>query len=291
MPASSMSNYAEAGPAGRYCGHSSARLALHIYSFVDVAPLLASAGYHVHRPLSSQLGPTAFFPSATMRNGQQSAVALRLIALMDALEIQKAIVGGFDWGARTAAIVAALWPERCKAIVLVSGYLIGSPAADQTPLPPKVPTRVLVPVLFRDRNGAARLREIPARFCEAHLADRLAEVGLRRRHVRSLCGFAQQPGPRRDRQSTITAGASAWPTASGNTTIWKSGWPNVRSSPFPQSPWRATPTAPSTRRAPRIAISSRAGMSTASSPVESGTICPQEAPRAFAQAVIEVDSF
>ncbi len=72
-----------------------------------------------------------------MRNGQQSAVALDVIALMDALKIQKATIAGFDWGARTAAIMAALWPERCKAIVSVSGYLIGSPAANVAPLPPK----------------------------------------------------------------------------------------------------------------------------------------------------------
>jgi pimeloyl-ACP methyl ester carboxylesterase len=130
--------YAEAGPAD-----GPAVILLHgwpydIYSFVDVAPLLASAGYHVIVPHLRGYGTTSFLSSTTMRNAQQSAVALDIIALMDALKIQKAIVAGFDWGARTAAIMAALWPERCRALVSVSGYLIGNPAAaSQTPLPPK----------------------------------------------------------------------------------------------------------------------------------------------------------
>jgi pimeloyl-ACP methyl ester carboxylesterase len=108
-----------------------------IYSYVDVAPLLASAGYRVIVPYLRGYGTTSFLSSAATRNGQQSALALDIIALMDVLKIRKAIVGGFDWGARTAAIVAALWPERCKGIVSVSGYLIGSPAANQAPYPPR----------------------------------------------------------------------------------------------------------------------------------------------------------
>jgi pimeloyl-ACP methyl ester carboxylesterase len=128
--------YAEAGPAD-----GPVVILLHgwpydIYSFVDVAPLLASAGYRVIVPWLRGYGATSFLSSATMRNGQQSAVALDIIALMDALRIQGAIVAGFDWGARTADIMAALWPERCKGIVSVGGYLIGSPAANQAPYPP-----------------------------------------------------------------------------------------------------------------------------------------------------------
>jgi pimeloyl-ACP methyl ester carboxylesterase len=128
--------YAEAGPAdGRPV------LLLHgwpydIHSFVDVAPLLASKGYRVVIPYLRGYGTTSFLSSDTFRNGQQSAVALDIIALMDALKIPKAIVAGFDWGARTADIMAALWPERCKAIVSVSGYLIGSQEAGKMPLPP-----------------------------------------------------------------------------------------------------------------------------------------------------------
>ena len=128
--------YAEAGPA-----NGPAVILLHgwpydIYSFVDVAPLLATKGYHVIVPFLRGYGTTKFLSDNTMRNGQQSAVAIDLIALMDALKIQKAIIGGFDWGARTADIIAAIWPERCKALVSVSGYLIGSQAAGKIPLPP-----------------------------------------------------------------------------------------------------------------------------------------------------------
>jgi pimeloyl-ACP methyl ester carboxylesterase len=129
--------YAEAGPAD-----GPAVMLLHgwpydIHSYVDVAPLLASAGYRVIVPYLRGYGTTSFLSSAIMRNAQQSAVALDMIALMDALKIQKATVAGFDWGARTADAMAALWPERCKAIVSVSGYLISSPAGNQTPLPPE----------------------------------------------------------------------------------------------------------------------------------------------------------
>jgi pimeloyl-ACP methyl ester carboxylesterase len=108
-----------------------------IHSYVDVAPLLASAGYRTIVPHLRGYGTTRFLSSETFRNGQQSVVALDIVALMDALKIQKAIIAGFDWGARTADIVAALWPERCKALVSVSGYLIGSQESGKVPLPPK----------------------------------------------------------------------------------------------------------------------------------------------------------
>ncbi len=129
--------YAEAGPA-----NGPAVILLHgwpydIYSFVDVAPILASHGYRVIIPYLRGYGTTRFLSSETFRNGQQSVVALDILALMDALRIQKAIVAGFDWGARTADIMAALWPDRCKALVSVSGYLIGSQEAGKVPLPPQ----------------------------------------------------------------------------------------------------------------------------------------------------------
>src|SRR5579862_7887873 len=108
-----------------------------IHSYVDVAPLLAARGYRVIVPYLRGYGTTKFLSNDTFRNGQQAAVAVDIIALMDALKIQKAIIGGFDWGSRTADIMAVLWPERCKAIVSVSGYLISSPAGNQTPLPPQ----------------------------------------------------------------------------------------------------------------------------------------------------------
>ena len=133
--------YAEAGPAD-----GPAVILLHgwpydIHSYVDVAPILASAGYRVIVPFIRGYGTTRFLSSGTFRNAQEAAVAVDVIALMDALKIQKATIGGFDWGARTACIVAALWPERCKAIVSVSGYLITNLklwAPNGQPLPPAV---------------------------------------------------------------------------------------------------------------------------------------------------------
>ena len=128
--------YAEAGPV-----NGRAVLLLHgwpydIHSYVDVAPLLASSGYRVIVPYLRGYGTTRFLASDTFRNGQPSVVACDAIALLDALKIDKAIIGGFDWGARTADIMAVLWPERCRGIVSVSGYLIGSQASGKTPLPP-----------------------------------------------------------------------------------------------------------------------------------------------------------
>jgi len=108
-----------------------------IHSYVDVAPLLAARGYRVIVPYLRGFGSTRFRSGGTMRNGQQAAVAQDVVALMDALKIRTAVIGGFDWGARTAAIVGALWPERCKALVSVSGYLITNLEANQKPLPPK----------------------------------------------------------------------------------------------------------------------------------------------------------
>ena len=108
-----------------------------IHTYVDVAPLLASAGYRVIVPYLRGYGSTRFLSNETLRNGQPAAVAVDIIALMDALKIGKATVAGCDWGARTVNIMAALWPERCKAAVSVSGYLIGSQEAGKMPLPPK----------------------------------------------------------------------------------------------------------------------------------------------------------
>lgn len=129
--------YAESGPAS-----GPVVILLHgwpydIHSYVDVAPILASKGFRVIIPYFRGYGTTTFLSSGTVRTGQQSVFALDIIALMDALKIEKAIVAGFDWGARTANIMAVLWPERCKALVSVSGYLIVNLAANAKPLPPK----------------------------------------------------------------------------------------------------------------------------------------------------------
>jgi pimeloyl-ACP methyl ester carboxylesterase len=108
-----------------------------IHSFAEVAPRLAAAGYRVIVPHLRGYGSTRFLSDQTLRNGEPAALATDVIALMDALKIEKAVLGGFDWGARTANIVAALWPERVKAMVSVSGYLIGNREAGKHPLPPK----------------------------------------------------------------------------------------------------------------------------------------------------------
>jgi pimeloyl-ACP methyl ester carboxylesterase len=147
--------YVEAGPAdGR------AVILLHgwpydIHSYLDVAPLLAAQGYRVVVPHLRGYGTTRFLSEETFRNGQQSVVAVDAVALMDALDIDKAIVAGFDWGARTADIVAALWPERCKGLVSVSGYLIGSQAVGKLPLPPEVELQWWYQYYFATERGRA----------------------------------------------------------------------------------------------------------------------------------------
>jgi pimeloyl-ACP methyl ester carboxylesterase len=151
--------YAEAGPAD-----GAAVILLHgwpydIYSFVDVAPLLAAAGYRLIIPYLRGYGTTRFLSSDTIRNGQQSVVAVDIIALMDGLKIKKAVIGGFDWGARTANIIAALWPERCKAMVSVSGYLIGTPESNRKPLPPKAELAWWYQYYFATERGRAGYEE------------------------------------------------------------------------------------------------------------------------------------
>ncbi len=147
--------YAEAGPAG-----GTPVVLLHgwpydIYSYVDVAPALASAGYRVIVPYLRGYGPTRFLSNDTFRNGQPSALAMDIVVLMDALKLEKPILGGYDWGARTADIIAALWPERCKGLVSVSGYLIGSQDAGRMPLPPKAELQWWYQYYFATDRGRA----------------------------------------------------------------------------------------------------------------------------------------
>ena len=147
--------YAEVGPAD-----GPVVILLHgwpydIHSFVDVAPLLAAAGFRVIVPHLRGYGPTRFLSGDTVRNGQPSAVAVDTIALMDALKIQTAVLAGFDWGARTADIMAALWPQRCTGLVSVSGYLIGSQAAGKTPLPPAAEFQWWYQFYFATERGRA----------------------------------------------------------------------------------------------------------------------------------------
>ncbi|MBR0690376.1 alpha/beta hydrolase [Bradyrhizobium manausense] len=147
--------YAEAGPAT-----GPVAILLHgwpydIHSFVDVAPILARAGYRVIIPYLRGYGSTNFLSSETLRNGEPAALAVDIIALMDALDIKKAVIAGFDWGARTADIIAALWPERCRALVSVSGYLISSQAAGSAPLPPSAELQWWYQFYFATERGRA----------------------------------------------------------------------------------------------------------------------------------------
>jgi pimeloyl-ACP methyl ester carboxylesterase len=158
--------YAEAGPAD-----GKPVILLHgwpydIHSFVDVVPRLASAGYRVIIPYLRGYGTTRFLSKETLRNGQPSALALDIIALMDVLKIEKAILAGFDWGARTANIIAALRPERCKAMVSVSGYLIGSQEANKNPLPPKAELQWWYQYYFATERGRAGYEKYRREFAE-----------------------------------------------------------------------------------------------------------------------------
>jgi pimeloyl-ACP methyl ester carboxylesterase len=156
--------YVEEGPA-----NGAPVLLLHgwpydIHSFADVAPVLAKAGYRVIIPHLRGYGETRFKSAATPRNGQQAALAADAIALLDALRLKKVIVGGFDWGARSANIMAALWPERCKALVSVSGYLIGSRDANKAPLPPSAELQWWYQFYFATDRGEAGYRKYTHEF-------------------------------------------------------------------------------------------------------------------------------
>ena len=147
--------YAEAGPSD-----GSTVVLLHgwpydIHSFVEVAPMLAAAGYRVIVPFLRGFGTTRFLSEATLRNGDQAAFALDVNAMLDALGIDRAVLAGFDWGARTADIVAALWPERCTGLVSVSGYLIGSQEAGKRPLPPAAELQWWYQYYFATERGRA----------------------------------------------------------------------------------------------------------------------------------------
>ncbi|ALN63132.1 tat (twin-arginine translocation) pathway signal sequence domain protein [Lysobacter antibioticus] len=146
-------SYAELGPR-----HGRPVLLLHgwpydIHTYAEVAPRLAAQGYRVIVPYLRGYGATSFLSVDTPRNGQQAALAADAIALLDALGIESAIVGGCDWGARTAAILAALWPQRCQGLVSVSGYLIGSQQANQAPLPPKAELQWWYQFYFATERG------------------------------------------------------------------------------------------------------------------------------------------
>jgi pimeloyl-ACP methyl ester carboxylesterase len=282
--------YAEAGPAD-----SPAVILLHgwpydIYSYGAATPLLASAGYRVIVPYLRGYGTTRFLSEATFRNGQQAALGVDAVALMDALGIDRAIIAGFDWGARTANIMAALWPERCRAIVSVSGYLIGSQQANQAPLPPKAELQWWYQYYFateRGRAGYERYRNDFARliweiasprwaFDEATF-DRTARSFDNPDHVdivihnyRWRLGLADgEPAYEELERRLAEAPVIAVPT------ITLEGDANGAPHPDPAA-YAEKFTGKYTHRLIAGGV---------------GHNLPQEAPQAFAEAVIEVDGF
>ena len=201
--------YAEAGPAD-----GPAVVLLHgwpydIHSYVDVAPMLASAGYRVIVPYVRGYGTTRFLSNDTFRNGQPSAVAVDVVALMDALKIEKAIDRRLRLGRtvgryRRGAVARALrWPgvgERLSD---------RQPGSRQDPVAAEGRAAMVVPILLCHRTRPRRLRQIPPRVLKAHLADRIAELGLRRRHLRSHRGGLRQPGSCRHRDPQLPLAARA----------------------------------------------------------------------------------
>jgi pimeloyl-ACP methyl ester carboxylesterase len=158
--------HVDAGPAG-----APAVILLHgwpydIHSFDDVVPLLTAAGHRVIVPYLRGYGATRFLSAATPRNGQQAALGMDTVALMDALKIDRAILAGFDWGARTADVVAALWPERCRGLVSVSGYLIGSQEANKIPLPPAAELAWWYQYYFATERGRAGYEKYRREFAK-----------------------------------------------------------------------------------------------------------------------------
>lgn len=280
--------YAELGPSG-----GPAAILLHgwpydIHSFVDVAPLLASAGYRVLVPYVRGYGTTRFLSADTVRNGQPSAVAYDTIAFMDALGIRRATLAGFDWGARTANIVAALWPERCKAMVSVSGYLIGSPEAGKLPLPPQAELQWWYQFYFATERGRAGYEKYRREFAKliwklaspkwafddatfdrsAAAFDHPDHVAITVHNYRWRLALAQGEAKYEEFERRLAPGPTiAVPT------ITLEGDANGAPHPEP-SAYAKKFTGPYSHRNLAGGI---------------GHNLPQEAPQAFAQAVIDVD--
>jgi pimeloyl-ACP methyl ester carboxylesterase len=282
--------YAEAGPA-----RGPAVILLHgwpydIHSFADVTPVLASRGYRVIVPYLRGYGTTRFLSDASPRNGQQAARGVDTIALMDALGIGQAIIGGFDWGARSADVVAALWPDRCKALVSVSGYLIGSQAANKAPLAPRAEYAWWYQYYFATERGRAgydtyrrdfgkliwQLASPKWAFDDATFArsavafDNPDHVAIVIHNYRWRIALA--PGePQYDDLERLLAGAPAIAVP----TISLEGDANGAPHPDPD--------------AYASKFSGKYAHRTISGGV--GHNLPQEAPQAFAQAIVDVDSF
>jgi pimeloyl-ACP methyl ester carboxylesterase len=266
--------YAEAGPR-----NGPAVLLLHgwpydIHSFVDVAPLLADKGYRVIVPFLRGYGPTRFLSNAAVRNGQPAAFAADTIALMDALHIDKAVIGGFDWGGRTANALAILWPQRTRGMVSVSGYLLGSPEANKNPLPPQAELAWWYQFYFATERGRAGYDMYRRDF--AKLIWTLASPQWQfddATFERSAAGSSNATRTMWPSRFKATVGAWVWRRESPSTRPLKASSSRLRTSAFPRSPWKAMPTVPPIRsRAPMLG-SSPAATSTGPSRVASATTC------------------
>jgi pimeloyl-ACP methyl ester carboxylesterase len=282
--------YAEAGPV-----HGPVVILLHgwpydVHTYVDVVPILAAKGFRVIVPYLRGYGTTQFLSSKTPRNGQQAVVAIDVIALMDALNIGKAVVGGCDWGARTANIVAAMWPERCKALVSVSGYLIGNQQLGKQPLPPPAELQWWYQYYFATERGRAGYEKNTRDFARliwqiaspqwkfdgptfersARAFDNPDHVAIVIHNYRWRLGLAEG-----EPQYDILEQRLAKAPVIGVPTITLEGDANGAPHPDP----RAYAKKFSGRYEHRL-ISGGIGHN-----------LPQEAPRAFAEAVIEVDRF
>jgi pimeloyl-ACP methyl ester carboxylesterase len=282
--------YFEAGPA-----NGPVVLLLHgwpydIHSFIEVAPLLTAKGYRVIAPHARGYGTTQFLSSDTMRNAEPAALAVDTIELMDALKIEKALVAGYDWGGRTAGILAALWPERVKALVAVSGYLIGSRAANEKPLPPKAELAWWYQFYFATERGALgyaqnthafakliwQLASPQWKFDDATFArsakslDNPDHVAISIHNYRWRLGLAESEATYDDIEKRLERLPSiAVPT------ITMEGDANGAPHPAPDS-YAKRFTGKYAHRLITGGI---------------GHNLPQEAPQAFAQAVIDVDKF
>ena len=282
--------YADVGPAdGR------AVLLLHgwpydIQSYAEVAPVLASAGYRAIVPYLRGYGTTRFLSNATTRNGQQSVLGVDAVALLDALGIDEAIIAGFDWGARTANVVAALWPGRCKAMVSVSGYLIGSPAAGQAPLLPRAELAWWYQFYFATERGQAGYDKYRREFANliwqtaspqwkfddatfgrsAASFDNPDHVSIVIHNYRWRLGVAEGEAQYDDLEKQLAGGPVITVP-----TITLEGDANGAPHPEPDG-YRAK-------------FSGKYAHRTISGGV--GHNLPQEAPQAFAQAIVDVDGF
>jgi pimeloyl-ACP methyl ester carboxylesterase len=282
--------YAEAGPTD-----GPAVMLLHgwpydIHSYVDVAPRLSAQGYRVIVPYLRGYGTTRFLSKDTVRNGQQAVVAVDILALLDALRIERTILAGFDWGARTADIIAAIFPERCKALVSVSGYLIGSQQAGQVPLPPQAELQWWYQYYFateRGRVGYERYRRDFARliwqlaspkwdFDEATFErsaaafDNPDHVSIVIHNYRWRLELAEGEPQYDELEQRLAAG----PTITVPTITLEG---DANGAPHPEA----------------SAYASKFAGCYAHRVIEGGVghNLPQEAPQAFAQAIVDVDAF